>query len=286
MHSPESCQGRFGADARQQPSTFGRMPATILATPAPVGCMPSPLIELRIVDDAVEKERIEQQVVRRGKLRIDRVERARIVRPQDSAPPACRTTAPRCCAPSGGARSRVSASRVTLGSMPRSMSLAPSSRITASVPSGTDQSSRASPPVVVSPETPALATSTARPLALSARSSCTGNAAFAGKLIARRQRIAERHDLDRPFGRAAAAAIPRQTSPAQSRAPPQAAGPYGPASHMSGARNCGRAPASRPHERHLLGGGLDRQTRPSRSPASIFRSAAPRPGSISSRTST
>ena len=36
------------------------------------------------------------------------------------------------------------------------MSLAPSSRITASVPSGTDQSSRPSPPDAVSPDTPAL----------------------------------------------------------------------------------------------------------------------------------
>ena len=55
--------------------------------------------------------------------------------------------------------------------MPRSMSLAPSSRITASVPSGTDQSSRARPPEAVSPDTPALAISTASPLALSACSS-------------------------------------------------------------------------------------------------------------------
>ena len=46
------------------------------------------------------------------------------------------------------------------------------------MPSGTDQSSRARPPELVSPETPALATSTARPLALSACSSCTGNAAL------------------------------------------------------------------------------------------------------------
>src|SRR5271156_3633477 len=52
--------------------------------------------------------------------------------------------------------------------MPRSMSLAPSSRMTASVPSGTDQSSRARPPDAVSPETPALAISTATPLAASA----------------------------------------------------------------------------------------------------------------------
>src|SRR5438309_3946610 len=66
-----------------------------------------------------------------------------------------------------------SAWRVTFGLIPRSMSLAPSSTMTASVPSGTDQSRRASPLEAVSPETPALATSTARPLALSARSSLT-----------------------------------------------------------------------------------------------------------------
>ena len=54
-----------------------------------------------------------------------------------------------------------SAERVTRGSSPRSMSLAPSSTITAAVPSGTDQSSRASPPEAVSPDTPALAISTA-----------------------------------------------------------------------------------------------------------------------------
>src|SRR5712692_4008606 len=73
-----------------------------------------------------------------------------------------------------------SAWRVILGSIPRSMSLAPSSTITASVPSGTDQSRRASPPAAVSPETPALTTSTARPLALSARSSFAGKAASPG----------------------------------------------------------------------------------------------------------
>src|ERR687887_244163 len=72
------------------------------------------------------------------------------------------------------------ARRVMSGSKPRSMSLAPSSRMTASVPSGTDQSTRASPPEAVSPETPALTTSTARPLALSARSSCAGKARSAG----------------------------------------------------------------------------------------------------------
>src|SRR5207302_238376 len=73
------------------------------------------------------------------------------------------------------------ARRVTLGSTPRNMSLAPSSTMTAAVPSGTDQSSRASPPDAVSPETPALTTSTAYPLALSAASSLAGKAALAGR---------------------------------------------------------------------------------------------------------
>src|SRR5215467_2645284 len=72
-----------------------------------------------------------------------------------------------------------SAWRVTFGSIPRSMSLAPSSTMTASVPSGTDQSRRASPLAAVSPETPALATSTARPLALSACSSLAGKVSSA-----------------------------------------------------------------------------------------------------------
>ena len=46
------------------------------------------------------------------------------------------------------------------------MSLAPSSRITASAPSPSVQSSRARPSALVSPETPALTTSTSRPCAL------------------------------------------------------------------------------------------------------------------------
>ena len=74
-------------------------------------------------------------------------------------------------------RMSVSAARVTLGSMPRSASLAPSSRITASVPSGTDQSSRSRPPEVVSPDTPALIMSTSIPLAFKAFCSRAGNAA-------------------------------------------------------------------------------------------------------------
>ena len=61
------------------------------------------------------------------------------------------------------------------------MSLAPSSRMTPSVPSGTDQSSRCGPPAAVSPETPALTTSTLKPRRLKARSKAAGKAASAGK---------------------------------------------------------------------------------------------------------
>src|SRR5579871_5470599 len=69
-----------------------------------------------------------------------------------------------------------SAFRVTAGSVPRSASLAPSSTMTACVPSGTDQSSRSRPPVAVSPETPALVISTTIPLAFNAFCNLAGNA--------------------------------------------------------------------------------------------------------------
>src|SRR6266436_1389583 len=73
----------------------------------------------------------------------------------------------------------VSAARVTLGSVPRRASLAPSSRITASVPGGIDQSSRSRPPELVSPETPALIISTSIPLIFKDCFSRAGNAAEA-----------------------------------------------------------------------------------------------------------
>src|SRR5260370_6436559 len=53
--------------------------------------------------------------------------------------------------------------------------------MTASVPSGTDQSSRANPRAVVSPDTPAFTPLTANPLAPSARCSCAGNASLAAR---------------------------------------------------------------------------------------------------------
>ena len=90
-----------------------------------------------------------------------------------------------------------SAARVAFGSAPRSASLAPSSRITASVPSATDQSSRANPPAAVSPDTPAFSIWTESPLAFSARSSFAGSASGAAKPETGAERIAEHDDPHR-----------------------------------------------------------------------------------------
>src|SRR5256885_7589147 len=70
-----------------------------------------------------------------------------------------------------------SADRVTLGLVPRKASLAPSWMITASVPSGIDQSSRSRPPEAVSPDTPALIMSTFIPLVSKDFCKRIGNAA-------------------------------------------------------------------------------------------------------------
>src|SRR5437762_6111254 len=77
------------------------------------------------------------------------------------------------------ARMSVRAARVTEGSTPRKASLAPSSTITASVPSGIDQSSRSRPPEAVSPDTPALIMSTTIPSASKDLFNRAGNAADA-----------------------------------------------------------------------------------------------------------
>src|SRR2546428_13435973 len=75
-----------------------------------------------------------------------------------------------------------SADRVTLGLVPRKASLAPSSMITASVPSGIDQSSRSRPPEAESPDTPALIMSTFIPLVSKDFCKRIGNAAGADEL--------------------------------------------------------------------------------------------------------
>ena len=64
--------------------------------------------------------------------------------------------------------------------------------------------------MLVSPDTPALATSTARPLLLRAPIELHRKGRRAGKLIAGHQRIAERHQLDGPFGRIRPAGQPSQ----------------------------------------------------------------------------
>src|SRR5665213_2616424 len=74
-----------------------------------------------------------------------------------------------------------SAALVTSGSMPRRASLAPSSTITALVPSGTDQSSRSRPPEAVSPDTPALLMAISIPLDCNDFCRRSGNAAAAGR---------------------------------------------------------------------------------------------------------
>ena len=139
------------------------------------------LVELGVGGDAVEEERIEQQVVSGREVGIDGLEIASIIRAEIGRRPHAGEQHLDTPLGAGGRTISSSASRVTFGSIPRSVSLAPSSTMTASVPSGTDQSRRASPPDAVSPETPALVISTARPLALSACSSLAGKAALAGK---------------------------------------------------------------------------------------------------------
>src|ERR1700730_55292 len=74
-----------------------------------------------------------------------------------------------------------SAARVSFGSMPRSASFAPSSRIPASVSFGTDQSSRAAPSDAVSPDTPALTTSTTMPFCRRVCASLAGNVCSVGR---------------------------------------------------------------------------------------------------------
>ncbi len=149
-------------------STLGKMRCDDDVDARRVGMQAVVLHEVEIGGNAVEEERIEKRR-RIWPPAPDRcARRPGRNRRRDSAPRACRTAGPRCDARSAGCRIASSASRVTSGLMPRSMSLAPSSTMTASVPCGTDQSSRASPSDAVSPETPALAISAAMPLAASA----------------------------------------------------------------------------------------------------------------------
>ncbi len=69
--------------------------------------------------------------------------------------------------------------------------------MTASVPCGTDQSSRAKPPAAVSPETPALSICGGDPFGGQRGLQPRHEAILRGQAETRRQRIAKRHDLDR-----------------------------------------------------------------------------------------
>ena len=153
----------YGLTSASTASTVGRIAATIFSTPSRVGCNPSLLTELGIARHAVEKERIERDAVaswpdrdRSRRSAVDsRRRRLGAARMPVSSVAICAARASR-----EDLRQRRFGGA---GSMPRSMSLAPSSTISASVPAGTLQSKRASPSAAVSPETPALATSTSQP---------------------------------------------------------------------------------------------------------------------------
>ena len=92
------------------------------------------LVELGIGGHAVEKKRIKDDPMSRGKRRIDGVEGAHIIRRPCCAAPACRQARQQCDARRACSKSYRARSWSAFGSTPRSMSLAPSSRITASVP--------------------------------------------------------------------------------------------------------------------------------------------------------
>ena len=178
-------------------STVGKMRSTIWSTPRAFGCRPSLELQAGLAGDAVEKERIERNAVFLGQ-RPERWRRRRSdSRRRDWARHACRPTARQSCAafslPSISSRFFLAIS----GETPRSMSLAPSSRMTSCVPSGTDQSSRARPPLVVSPETPALATVTSWPLARRAAWSLSVKPSLGSEAEARHQAVTEADDLER-----------------------------------------------------------------------------------------
>ena len=215
-------------------STRGKIRATITSTPAAFGCRPSRLIQFRIGGHTVKKEWIKDDRVSRGKRRIDRVEIAVRNRRPCCAAPASRRARRQCDGPQACAGLYRARSWSLFGSSPRNASFAPSSRMTASVPSGTDQSRRPSPPAAVSPDTPASMIVTAMSLALSAAVSLAGNAASAGNP---RPALRESPSTTILTGRSAVCP-PVSVASAQNnvgqRPRPQGAGPGRGYSHMSG----------------------------------------------------
>ena len=133
-------------------------------------------VELRVARDAVEEERIERDAVLwRGQDRSRRI-RARSRR-RDWARRACRRAAspyarPWPCRGSRRARLSVAAGLEAAQHVVRRRVRRSARRR----PPGTPQSKRASPSAAVSPETPALTTSTSQPLARSAACRRSGKA--------------------------------------------------------------------------------------------------------------
>ena len=215
-------------------STLGRMRVDDHVDAGGGRMQPVALVELR------DRRRRRRGRTDRAARRISRRARDRSPRSPahsrrpDWGSPACRQAAPRCGARSSRRRIASSARRVTCGSRPRSMSLAPSSRMTASVPSGTDQSSRREPARGGVARNAGIGDLDREPLAFErllepGRKRRLGRQAEAGG-----QRIAERHDLDRPVGRRAPAPG-RQPERAKCGNHARTSGPAPSNSHMSGA---------------------------------------------------
>jgi hypothetical protein len=178
-------------------STFGKMRATITPTPARAGMQPVALRQAEVGGDAVEEEGIEQHAVFGRQARDRCARRTDRSRRRDWARRAYRTTERRYGASVRRLRILSSASRVTCGLIPRSMSLAPSSRMTASVPSGTDQSSRASPSAGGIAGNAGILDLRGDSLVGERGLQARHEAILGGQAETCRQRVAERHDLDR-----------------------------------------------------------------------------------------
>ena len=122
----------------------------------PVGVDAVIEVEGSLAGHAVEEERIEHDIVLVGEIGIDRIEGLRVFRPEIAPrhhPGEQNRNVALLQAGDGGVQSVAGAGGIEGRA---ALSLAPSARITPSVPSSTDQSTRSRPPDAVSPETPAL----------------------------------------------------------------------------------------------------------------------------------
>ena len=210
-----ACSGAHAGD--EFLALWADMAPTIASTPAALGCRPSCCCRRAVGGNAVEEERIEQHAVFGGQLRIDALEGARIVGAEIGRGAHAAQEERRCGARLRRCRIAVERRRVTCGSIPRSMSLAPSSRITASVPSAAPTSRAAPARRMPYRRRPRHSRSPRRCLwPTSAACSRGTKPSLFRQAQTRRQRIAERHDLD---GRLSVAdGMPRRSSDEQSHA--------------------------------------------------------------------